>query len=208
MTLCRTTLLIFLFTSLSGCTGSPSATVRLSVDSSDPDVVLQAESVLTTRFERRLPRILSTLETEVAGPEIALHFINGAPDREVIERLCCTEGRITAYILDGGERQDWLTNSDVADTDAGLSDGVQVVYIQLNDEAGAKTLELTRNNIGKVAVVELDGVVLQSATIRSEFSTLFQLTAPADFPATDVAALMLSDPLPAKVSFLALEDGS
>jgi len=201
-----TILLIAVF--LNAYASGSDVTYHLTVQSSDPATIEATNQVLLARFRHVLPSLVSTVDSEVSGPNISYTFRRGAPDDSIVNYLCRTTGHFSMSLAEQNSDKLWVTDLDIKRAEVEMSGYGPMILIQLSEDAGERLRLLTTQNLGNVVTSKLDDKTLVEAHIRGVFAAVFQVPAPRNADAYAVAAILESGPLPAPVALRILQDGA
>jgi hypothetical protein len=158
---------------LTACGPRP-VTARLSVQVSAASAteVTESAQVLLRRFEEFRPSYFSSEIASIEGNRIDIEFRGASPPEPVMRYLAGTQGVWRLAAADAPLIV-WVTDRDILravlfkDT-SGLS-----VNTRITPAAGARLLQLTHRNVGKVLVTTWDGRVILRATISGVFGEQF-----------------------------------
>jgi len=182
---------------LAGCDdfshlGNPPQTLVVQVN--DPKDVQTATRVLMSRFGQYRPSIFSSMRSEATDRTIRFTFERGAPRPDALTFMTTNRGILVARTQSGAI---WFQERDVVDAVATYRDGTAQLALMLSDEAGARVDKLSRQSVGEIVTVTLDGLELTSARVQEPLGKRLTVSVSRD-PSALVAItyLLRSGPLP------------
>jgi hypothetical protein len=169
--------LLCLSASIVACS-PPQVTGTAIVETEDakPEDVARTADILAARFDEITPSRRSTITATPAGHTITFTFRGEHAKAEFLRPLALTRGVLRIGPADQPD-ETWASDADVERVEMLLQDHT-VISLRLTREAGARLLDATSKNKGRMLVTSWDGRPLLYAPILGPFGEAFQFTAP------------------------------
>lgn len=138
-----------------------------SEDVSDSDIIIVAK-----RFSEFPNSMFSKVTYDLNRKEIL--FSNGVPDEGVLNYLSTNRGE---FVIGGESEFDkWILNKHISDV--GIKEEAEQIYLlmRLTEEGGDILLEKSRNKLGRLVVMKVDGETIMQAQITGPIGMNFKVT--------------------------------
>lgn len=166
----------------------------LVVEVNDPKDAQTASRVLISRFREFPPSMFSSIRSDTTDRTIRFTFERGAPRPETLKFMTTNRGVLIAQARSGAI---WFRERDIVEAAVVNVDGAFQLTLNLTDEAGARLDRLSRQNVGEIVTITLDGLELTTARVQAPLGKRLAIsTAREPRALLQIAALLRHGPLP------------
>ena len=167
--------------------------------SMERDVVAETRDILLRRYGEFLPSQFSKIDSTINGSSIHFVISNDAPSQEVIIYLTEPRGILEAFEFKKNVKRLWFTDQDLVSASVVPERKQNMLKLNITPEAGVRTSQLSRNNIGEKLTIEIDGRTVAEGVISELLSSSFLVHAPNSNYAHEMTAVLTFGRLPSTV---------
>src|SRR5262245_33325833 len=185
---------------LAGCSHRSATATLIMVppgDATDAQVV-ETTRLLLGRFNGSKPSSSSSVSAVYEQGAIRFDFVGETRPAADIIYLGTTQGMYSVAASDGEERV-WISDLDFVSANCVRENNRVYLDMQVTPAAGARLLELTRQNAGKVLETYWDRKVVQQTTISAVSGARFRSSLPQDNHADLMCTILKIGRLPISI---------
>lgn len=169
--------LLFLSASIVACSPPQvSGTAVVETEEARPEDIARTADIIASRFNEIRASARSTVSAAVTGHTITFTFRGAHAKPEVLQPLALTRGVLRIGPADQ-LNETWVSDVDVEQAEMFWQEQA-VISVRLTRAGGARLLDATSRNKGRMLVTTWDGRPFVYAPIRGPFGQAFQFTAP------------------------------
>ena len=172
--------------------GSPLKQVVVKVNSLAN--IKEIEQILYKRFSEHKVSIFSRIDSSIDGDTITYTFKWDSPSKDKVDYLIKHKGNLVVRASVG---YIWFTSRDINHSSVKKEEDRNYLIFGVQDSAVPKIRRLSRKNIGKEMLMELDGELISRAVIKDELGKWFLVDLEKEYDELSlISTLLETGPLP------------